>query len=71
MNDSPESIRILIAEDHPISRFALKHLLLEERLTVIGEAEDGEQAVGLTQELKPDIVLMDVNMAGMNGIQAS
>lgn len=67
-----QEIRILIADDHPVYRFGLRSLLATEPGTeVVGEAATGEQAVALTKELKPDIVLMDVNMPDLNGIEAT
>lgn len=64
--------RILIADDHPIVREGLVHLLRENPGTdVIGEAEDGQKAVELTMTLHPDVVLMDLNMPGMNGTEAA
>jgi len=65
-------IRILIADDHPVFRFGLRALLqTEPGAEVVGEATTGEEAVALTAELKPDIVLMDLNMPDVNGIEAT
>jgi DNA-binding NarL/FixJ family response regulator len=65
-------IRILLAEDQTLMRQGLKTLLeLEDDLRVIGEAEDGSQAVKLALELHPEIVLMDVQMPLMNGVEAT
>jgi two-component system response regulator NreC len=65
-------IRILIADDHGIVRTGLK-LLLERRpdLEVIGEASDGREAVRLASELSPDVVVMDIGMPLLNGIDAT
>lgn len=65
-------IRILIADDHKIVREGLRNLI-EKRpeMEVIGEAEDGRTAVKLTKELLPDIIIMDVAMPEMNGIEAT
>jgi DNA-binding NarL/FixJ family response regulator len=66
------SIRILLAEDHRIMREGLAALLEKEPgLQVVGEAEDGRAAVRLAQELQPDVVVMDVSMSGLNGIDAT
>jgi DNA-binding NarL/FixJ family response regulator len=65
-------IRILIADDHLAFRSALKAMLaLQKDLEVVGEAEDGKDAVAKTLELHPDVVLMDVNMPVMDGAEAT
>ena len=65
-------IRILIADDHKLMRMGLISLFDVQRdMTVVGEAEDGEQAVRLAVELKPDIVIMDLMMPKMNGADAT
>ena len=64
--------RILIADDHPVFRQGLLSIFRNENdFTVIGEASNGELAVSLARRLKPDVVLMDVNMPGMDGIEAT
>jgi DNA-binding NarL/FixJ family response regulator len=63
-------MRILIADDHSLFRDGITSLLKASGFEVIGEARDGEQAVRETLRLKPDIVLMDLNMPVMNGLQA-
>jgi two-component system, NarL family, response regulator DesR len=68
----PEKIRIIIADDHAAFRQAAGRLLSEEPgLEVIGEAGDGEEAVALTQKLNPDLVIMDISMPKLNGIEAT
>lgn len=67
-----QPIRILIADDHPMFRFGLRALLeTQPDLVVVGEAESGTLAVQMAQTLQPDVVLMDINMPGLNGIEAT
>ena len=64
-------IRILIADDHLVVREGLQLILgMEEDLEVVGEAENGQTAVRLAAELQPDVVLMDLRMPGMDGLEA-
>jgi DNA-binding NarL/FixJ family response regulator len=66
------SIRVLIADDHRLFAEALEVILAgDERITVIGHAGDGEEAVRLATELHPDVVLMDISMPVMDGIDAA
>lgn len=65
-------IRILLVEDHALTRVGIKTVLKRESdMEVVAEASNGEEAVALAEELKPDIILMDVGMPVMDGIQAS
>ncbi len=65
-------IRILIADDHAVLREGMRNLLEQEKdFEVIGEASDGEEAVRLGSELKPDVVIMDIVMPKLNGIEAT
>lgn len=65
-------IRILLADDHTILRAGLRALLnAEPDMEVVGEAVDGEEAIGKAQELHPDVILMDVAMPGTNGLEAT
>ncbi|KXG77173.1 response regulator [Thermotalea metallivorans] len=64
-------IKVLIADDHSLMRQGLKQILeLEEDMEVIELAVDGEDAIKKSQQLKPHVILMDINMPKMNGIQA-
>ena len=66
------SLRILLADDHQIIRDGLRALLEQEPdLEVVGEAEDGRTAVQRARELSPDVVVMDLTMPDMNGIEAT
>ena len=64
-------IRVLLVEDHALFRHGLRELLDAAGLAVIGEASDGVTAVRLTRELRPDVVVMDLNMPRMDGIDAT
>ena len=65
-------IRILLADDHKIVRSGLRELIRKHpRLEIVAEAEDGGKAVQLSQKLSPDIVIMDISMPGLNGIDAT
>jgi DNA-binding NarL/FixJ family response regulator len=66
-----ESIKVLLADDHTVVRQGLRALLeAEPDLAVVGEAETGRQALCLTLELRPDVVVMDVAMPVLNGLEA-
>jgi DNA-binding NarL/FixJ family response regulator len=65
-------VRILIADDHDVVRAGLRQLLLERKgWEVCGEASTGRQAAGMAQELKPDVVVMDIAMPELNGLEAA
>ena len=65
-------IRILLADDHSIMRMGLASLLSREKdMLVVGEAENGEESVALSHELKPDVVVMDLMMPVMSGSEAT
>lgn len=64
-------MRILIADDHALFRDSLKSLLSARELEVVGEASNGEEAVRMAWELKPDVVLMDLMMPKMDGLEAT
>jgi DNA-binding NarL/FixJ family response regulator len=62
--------RILIVDDHPLTRDALAALLAQQGFDVVGSAEDGEQAIAEAEKLQPDLVLLDLTMPGMDGLTA-
>ena len=65
-------IKILLADDHKLLREGLRALIEEQRnMTVVAEAEDGRSAVRLAAKLSPDIIVMDISMPGLNGIDAT
>jgi DNA-binding NarL/FixJ family response regulator len=65
-------IRVLLVDDHPVMRDGLTRLFARENdINVVGEASDGRSALELAEKLLPDVVLMDVNMSGMDGIEAT
>jgi len=62
--------RILIVDDHPLTRDALAALLAQQGFEVVGEAADGEEALAAARTLEPDLVLLDLTMPGMDGLTA-
>ena len=66
-----ESLRVLIVDDHDLFRTGLRNLLEEQGVTVVGEASSGGEAVKIVRELAPDVVVMDLNMPGMGGVEAT
>lgn len=65
------SIRVLLADDHRLLRESLRRSLVEEGFDVVGEAADGEEAVELARQLQPEVVLLDVTMPNMGGVEAA
>src|SRR4051812_24334771 len=66
------SIRILLADDHRILREGLRSLFAQEPdMSIVGEAGSGEEAVGLARQLRPDLVIMDVVLPGVDGVEAT
>ena len=71
MSETSQSVRILVADDHPIFRDGLRKLLEAEKdFKVIGEASDGGEAVEMAQQLKPDVLLLDLAMPRVPGLEA-
>ncbi len=67
----PDNVMVLLVEDHAIVRQGLRRLLEERGLVVAGEASDGRQAVKMARELDPDIVIMDITLPRLGGIEAT
>jgi two-component system, response regulator PdtaR len=68
---STETIRVLIAEDEALIRLDLKEMLEEEGYTVVAEVGDGQQAVDRATELRPDLVILDIQMPVLDGLSAA
>ncbi len=67
-----EKINVIIVDDHPLVREGLRKILeLEDDIVVVDEAGDGQGAINLARRLKPNVILMDINMPGTNGIEAT
>jgi DNA-binding NarL/FixJ family response regulator len=66
------SLRLLLADDHEIVRQGLRSMLQAQRdCQIVGEAADGRQAVAMTKELNPDVVILDIGMPSLNGLEAT
>lgn len=67
-----QPIRVLIVDDHPHAREGMRSILgLDPLFEVVGEAENGEQAIKWTEQIMPDLILMDINMKRMDGLEAT
>lgn len=66
-----DPIRLLLADDHRMLRETLKRSMLDEGFDVVGEASDGQEAIDLADELQPDVILMDVTMPDIDGVEAT
>jgi DNA-binding NarL/FixJ family response regulator len=67
----PDDLRVLIVDDHDLFRSGLRNLLEEQGVHVVAEAAAGQEAVQIVRELAPDVVVMDLNMPGMGGVEAT
>ena len=66
-----DSVRVLLVDDHDLFRTGLRNLLQEQGVHVVGEAAAGQEALQTVRELAPDVVVMDLNMPGMTGVEAT
>jgi DNA-binding NarL/FixJ family response regulator len=64
-------IRVLLADDHPVVRAGIRNELQAAGIQVVGEAASGEQALRLVEELQPDVLVLDVEMPGLNGVEVA
>jgi DNA-binding NarL/FixJ family response regulator len=64
-------VRVVIVDDHDLFRSGLRNLLEEEGVQIIGEAAAGQEALDIVREVAPDVVVMDLNMPGMGGVEAT
>ncbi len=64
-------VRVLIVDDHDLFRSGLRNLLEDEGVLVVGEAAAGQEALNIVREVAPDVVVMDLNMPGMGGVEAT
>lgn len=69
--ETPAALRVVVAEDEALIRLDLVEMLQEEGYVVVGQAGDGEEAVRLAEELRPDVVMLDVKMPVLDGISAA
>ncbi|HEX3255911.1 MAG TPA: response regulator transcription factor [Gaiellaceae bacterium] len=66
-----DELRVLVVDDHDLFRTGLRNLLEEQGVNVVGEAGDGEAAIRLAADLAPDVVIMDLNMPGVGGVETT
>jgi len=66
-----DDVRVLIVDDHDLFRSGLRNLLEDEGVHIVGEAAAGHEALEIVREVAPDVVVMDLNMPGMGGVEAT
>jgi DNA-binding NarL/FixJ family response regulator len=66
-----EDVRVIVVDDHDLFRTGLKNLLEEQGVNVVGEAPNGQTAIRLASDLAPDVVVMDLNMPGLTGVETT
>ena len=70
-HDTGEEISVVLVDDHDLFRGGLRELLADQGIRVVGEAPDGERGVEIVADMAPDVVVMDLNMPGIGGIEAT
>ncbi|HEV8603281.1 MAG TPA: response regulator transcription factor [Gaiellaceae bacterium] len=70
-SDESSGLRVLLVDDHDLFRTGLRNLLEEQGVQIVGEAANGKDAVRIVREVVPDVVVMDLNMPGMSGVEAT
>lgn len=70
MEKADEALRVVLADDHHFFREGMRELLAAQGVTVVGEATNGTEAITLTRKLKPDVVVIDLKMPGLSGVEA-
>ncbi len=70
-DDEPRDVRVLLVDDHDLFRTGLRNLLEAQGMHIVGEAAGGSEALRIVREAAPDVVVMDLNMPGMNGVEAT
>jgi DNA-binding NarL/FixJ family response regulator len=68
---APEKLRVVIVDDHPVYRQGLAKLLVEVGIDVVAQAGNGEEATKIVEEFAPDVVVMDLNMPGLSGVEVT
>jgi DNA-binding NarL/FixJ family response regulator len=68
---SPARIRVLIVDDHAVVREGIRHVLSDPDFDVVGEASGGKEAISLARALRPDVVVLDISMPDINGLEAA
>src|SRR5687768_12127784 len=71
MSAAPEPLRVVLVDDHPVYREGLARLLHECGVDVIAQAGNGEDALAIIEDMAPDVVVMDLNMPGMSGVEVT